>query len=117
MLAERFDLVHRNDSGRIDFKEFVYITMLSSRNGWLYKAENSTRLQVIEQVQSLFRYCDRDQDGEVTAEELVQMLEGITPPVTLNEMQTFIHRVSGKASTALDMKHMIHFATKLLVQG
>ena len=58
MLAERFDLVHRNDSGRIDFKEFVYITMLSSRNGWLYKAENSTRLQVIEQVQSLFRYCD-----------------------------------------------------------
>ncbi|KAH0482086.1 MAG: uncharacterized protein KVP18_000224 [Porospora cf. gigantea A] len=46
----------------------------------------------------------RDEDGKVTVEELLVVLEGITPSVTADEMEAFVCRVSGKASKALDVR-------------
>ena len=73
--------VDHNDDGEVDFNEFVCLMVKH-----LVRTDNAE-----EELVTVFKRFDRDHDGEISADDLMQMLTELGHPCDRDEVENMIY--------------------------
>ncbi|GAB4828403.1 hypothetical protein Ancab_035401 [Ancistrocladus abbreviatus] len=97
-VAKIFEVVDVNGDGYIDFKEFME----------LHETGGGVRTM---DIQRAFRAFDFDEDGKISAEEVLEMLTRLGERCTLEDCKQMVRAVDVNGDGAVDMDEFITMMT------